>query len=1214
MIDETQSRKLATIVALDVAGYSARTEADETKTTSEVAALGRVIEAIAKAHGGRVFNTAGDGFMLEFISSLAAVEAAAELAETCEPKVRIGVHLGDVVVQPNGDLLGHGVNVAARLMARSDPGSALVSGTVRQTIRGPITDRLVSRGILQLDKMAEAIEAFALKAAAAQPAQPADASPDAHREDERRQITVMYGEYAYATNDGEEPDPEAIGACEPVLDEIIRAVVSRFSGFVHRLDSDGLVVYFGYPAAREEDARRAVRCGLAIAEGLHRAAARIAKLSGATVSLGVGLDSGMAAMESQHPERAPQVLRITRRAQRIVTAGQPGQVVISAATLRLVSGYFETQEQCEVALPGSTAPSKLSLVTHESGARNRVEARETLAGLKGRSHELEQLKTRWDQTLHGGGQFVLLSGEAGMGKSRLLHELKQYVARNPRAWINECFCSPDTNNRPLHPVVDALQRTVIGEQPDDASRLAALQGLFAQFGFDLTIAVPLFAELLGIDPGTQFEPLQMAAKRKKELITQYFIDLMLARSDSQPVLLVVEDLHWSDPSFADLVQQLVNYGPTQSIFCVCTTRPNLQPQWATRNHVTTITLSGLSEAAVKDLIRATAKEEPLSEDAVRQLVKYAQGNPLYAEELTLGLLSGQAGSDAEGHIPATLQESLTSRLDMLKGEAKTVVKLAAILGAKFDYELLSAIAAGLKVRDLDGALCVLVDADILYQRGAPPTAQYSFKHALLQEAAYGMLLKRERGLFHAQIAGILRADFAGYAESHPEILAHHLSSAKQSAAAVPFWYSAGRKAAQQSAPIEAQYYLQHALDELLATPVSNERNAMELDIQIALGAALMATKGYTSPDVRSAYERAIELCETSTPSARLAPPIFGLWSHRVVAGNLTGAVELGARLLKIAEEAKSEDLLLESHVLSGVTLSYSGPMQEALRHLEAAAAMYKKEKHAAHAFTFGQDPLMAALSYKGLALWWLGRPVQGQKTADEAIEIARKLGHARSLAFALANGARCHLKCGDYARCIIVAEEAAQLSARLGFPDFKAMADLHSCAARFQLAPTIETLAAIPVALAKLRSVGNSVSTPYYYSFLAMACAQLGEFEPAHAALSSAHESLKRHGRDCDEAEVYRATGIVHGLACLAGDGRSEDDLPWLRRALTAATEQGAAAWRLQAAISLTERQANGSDASEAFALLRGARAAITEGKHLPALKRADALLEKQSI
>jgi tetratricopeptide (TPR) repeat protein len=322
-------------------------------------------------------------------------------------------------------------------------------------------------------------------------------------------------------------------------------------------------------------------------------------------------------------------------------------------------------------------------------------------------------------------------------------------------------------------------------------------------------------------------------------------------------------------------------------------------------------------------------------------------------------------------------------------------------------------------------------------------------------------------------------------------------------------------------------------------------------------------------------------------------------------------VELGARLLAIAQEAKSEDLMLESHVLAGVTLSYCGPMQEALQHLDAAAAMYVKERHATHAFTFGQDPLMAALSYKGLALWWLGHPDQGQAAADDAVEIARKLGHARSLAFSLANGARCHLKAGDYKRCIVVAEECVELSTRLGFPDFRAMADVHICASRYRLEPSQETLAAIPPALAKLRSVGNSVSTPFYYSLIAEASAEQGHFEQAYDAVTSAHESLKRHGRDCDESEVYRATGVVHGLARKAGDERAEDELPWLRRALTVASEQGAVAWQLQAALTLAERQAGSVHAAEALALLREARTPFVEGKHLPTLRRADALLER---
>ncbi|XOV82414.1 MAG: AAA family ATPase [bacterium] len=1035
--------------------------------------------------------------------------------------------------------------------------------------------------------------------------------------DERRHITVLVADIGPS---GDDADPEWLLETGPAIEQACSSVVGRYSGHVQRQDQSSLVVYFGYPEAHEDDSRRAVQCGLALCEALNRLFDSAPSTHNTGLRTCIGIDSGLALIETQGP--IPQVLEhVTSRALWAGSQLSRTGVIMTATTAAVVRGYFDQTDLGAKPYSASQTPIPLFQVQHESGARNRVEARERLVALSGRNSELEMLQRRWQHATQGSGQVALITGEAGMGKSRLLYELKQHVAKDPSAWITECACSSEFANRPLYPIIDMLSRNLFKPTDDDAVRLLKLEGVLTQFGFQLDTQLPLFADLLDISYEDHYALLQLAPKLKKERSIQAFIDLMLARAQTQPLLLVVEDLHWADASFLDLIRMLVELGPTNRILVICTTRPSLRPEWSGRTHVTNINLTPLTSEEIRAVIAATAQGSNISAQIMAHLIEHAQGNPLYAEELTSGYIQSYAQSAGASEpsktpshnathassatvIPATLQESLLARLDVLQGEVKTVAKISATLGPRFKYPLLAAFAESLHVADLDNDLRSLVDADIFYQRGTLPDAEFSFKHILVQEAAYQTLLKKEREHYHQQIADILQNVFAEECAQNPQIPARHLSAARNSQAAVPLWYAAGRQAAQQSAPVEASYYLQEALSELQHIPPDESRNALELDIQIALGPVLIATRGYSSAEVKQTYERAVELCETSTASARLAPPIFGLWSHRVVAGELGLAVELGDKLHQVAVSAQSDDLLLESHVLSGVTLSYTGPMRESLRHMDAAIEMYDKSAHAGHAYTFGQDPLMAAMSYRGIALWWLGLPVQAGDAADRAIDIARELGHARSLAFALANATRCHLKRGAYERCITVGEEGIELCAELGFPDFRAMADFHLRAAQFAGNPDRATSEAMEQALTELKQVGNSLSMPFYHCQLAQAHTHLQNYAAARSSLQHAEAALVRHGCDSDEVEVRR---VRAELLIADPSGNSDEGIVLLNHALQLATDQGAAAWALATATTLHTCCQTDQSAQQ----LANARSQVTEGDELPLQHQADQLLAK---
>ncbi len=571
----------------------------------------------------------------------------------------------------------------------------------------------------------------------------------------------------------------------------------------------------------------------------------------------------------------------------------------------------------------------------------------------------------------------------------------------------------------MYPLIDLLERVVLRFDRDEPpqQKLRKLEGFVVQYGLPLAEAVFLLATLLSLPLSTDYAPLAFSPEQQKQKTLQALLTILLRIAAQQPVLFVMEDLHWIDPSTLELLTLLVDQGPTARILALFTCRPDFSPPWTGRAHLTQMTLNRLPRRQAVEVIRQAAHGKVLPPEVVEQIVAKTDGVPLFVEELTKMVLeSGLLQERDERYeltgplhplaIPATLHDSLMARLDRL-ASVKGLAQLGATLGREFAYDLLQAVAP-CDEGTLQRGLHQLVEAEFLYQQGLPPQATYRFKHALIQDAAYQSVLRSTRQQHHQRIAQVLETRFPETAETQPELVAHHYTEAGRTEQAIPYWQRAGQRAVERSANLEAVAHLTKGLEVLATLPDTPERAQQELLVQTTMGPALMATKGYGSPEVLRTYARARELCQQVGETPQLFQVLRGLWYFYLIRLELRTARELGEQLLTLAQHVGDSALLLESHYALGNTLNYLGEFAAARAYLEQGIALYDPQRHRAHAFRYGQDPGVACRSYAAVTLWWLGYPDQALQRSHEALTLAREVAHPFSLAYVLFFAALLH--------------------------------------------------------------------------------------------------------------------------------------------------------------------------------------------------------------
>jgi class 3 adenylate cyclase/predicted ATPase len=1051
---------------------------------------------------------------------------------------------------------------------------------------------------------------------------PSDRSP-AQRgilEAERRQLTVLFCDLVDSTALARQLDPEEWREVVRAYQEACAKVIAGFEGHIAQYLGDGLLVYFGYPRAHEDDAQRAVRAGLGMVEALGQLNTRLAQERGIQLAVRLGIHTGLVVVGEIGGGGRQEQLALgdtPNVAARIQGLAAPNTVAMSEATSRLVQGYFTVEALGPQSLKGVATPVPVYRVLGESGAQSRLEvaAATGLTPLVGRTVEVTLLLEHWAQSTEGLGQVVLLRGEAGIGKSRLVEVLHERVAREhcPRiAWR----CSPYHTNSALYPVLERIQR-LLHFRPDDApaAKLARLEQGLAPYRLPLAETVPLLAAWLSLPHPEAYPPLLLDPQRQRQKTQEALVAWLLAEAERQPVLVVGEDLHWADPSTLEWLGLFMEQVPMARVLTLLTCRPEFRPPWPPRSYLTQLTLPRLPRSQVEEMVRLVAGGKPLPAEVVQPIVVQTDGVPLYVEEMTKLVLESGLVQEREDRyaltgplparvIPTTLRDALMARLDRLT-TAKAVAQLGATLGRTFNYDLLHAVSQ-LDEVTLQRELGRLVEAELLYQRGQPPQATYLFKHALIQEAAYQSLLKSTRQQYHQRSAQVLAAQFPETVAAQPELLAHHYAEAGLMAQAIPYWQQAGQRALERSATLEAVAHLTKGLEGLATLPDTPKRAQQELVMQITLGPALMNTKGFEAPEVLHAYTRAHALCQQVGDARQLFAALWGLFYLHAVRGEMQRGREVGEELLGVAQRLQDPGLLVVAHRALVQTLFWRGELGPARTHAQHALALYDPQQMQDHAVRYGQDPIVYCRLVGAVILWLLGYPDQVLQWSEAGLTQAQGLRHAYTLQQALCFSALLHLLRREAAVAQERAEAQRALCSEQGFASYLAWGTIYRGAAVAAQGAWAEGLAQLREGLAAYRVTARR---PWllFLGLLAEACGRAGQVEEGLRALREALEAIQTTEERICEAEVYRLRGQLL-LQSAAQQGEAE---AWYQQALEIARRQQAKSLELRAAMSLSRLWQRQGKRAEARQLLAPIYDWFTEGFDTADLQEAKALLEE---
>ena len=962
-------------------------------------------------------------------------------------------------------------------------------------------------------------------------------------EAERRQLTVLFCDLVDSTRLSSQLDPEELRQVVQAYQATCAKVIARFEGHIAQYLGDGLLVYFGYPLAHEDDAQRAVRAGLGIVEAMGQLHTSLGQEREVHLAVRLGIHTGLVVVGDVGGGARQEQLALGETpnlAARLQGIAAPNTLVISAATFQLLGGFFACQPLGTPLLKGLAQPLAVYRVLYESMARSRLEAASSTGWtpLVGREQEIGVLLERWAQVKDGLGQVVLLSGEAGIGKSRLVQVLTDQVAAEPRAWLTPCQCSPYHQHTALYPLIDLLERVVLrfDREASPQQKVGKLEGFLVQYGLPLAEAVPLFTALLSLPLPADYAPVTVSPEQHKQQTLHVLVTILLRIAAQQPVLFVMEDLHWVDPSTLELLSLLVDQGPTARVLALFTFRPDFSPPWTGRAHLTQVTVNRLPRRQAVEVIRQVAHGKVLPPEVVEQIVAKTDGVPLFVEELTKMVLeSGLLQEQDERYaltgplhplaIPATLHDSLMARLDRLAA-VKALAQLGATLGREFSYGLLRAVAPweeGIVHRGLHQ----LVAAEFLYQRGVPPQATYTFKHALIQDVAYQSLLRSTRQQHHQRIAQALEAQFPETVETQPELVAQHYTTAGCHEQAVRYWLRAGQQASDRSANVEAISHVTTGIELLKTLPETPEHTQQAVTLHIALGAALQIAKGLAAPEVEQAYTQAYALCQQVGETPELVPVLHGLWRFYLGRSQLHMARELGDTLLRLAQQAHDPALAVVAHNALGATWLFLGALPAARPHLEEGMAHYTPAQRHAPVFRMGPDLGVGCRIYTAMTLWLLGYPEQGLARLHEAPALAHELSHPFSLAWARCFAAYVYQFRRDVSAVHEQAEAAIALATEQGFPLLVALGmSLRGWALAVQ-GQGEEWMAQVRQGIATHRATGTVLFVPYFCTVLAEVCAHLGHTADGLQALAEAHTLVEQHEERWWEAEVARLRGLL---------------------------------------------------------------------------------------
>ncbi|MGQ0556123.1 MAG: ATP-binding protein [Nitrospiraceae bacterium] len=1046
--------------------------------------------------------------------------------------------------------------------------------------------------------------------------------PSVRDQAERRQLTVMFCDLVGSTVLARRLDPEDLQTSVRHFLDTCNEAISRFNGYIAKYMGDGLLVYFGYPHAHEHDAERAVHAGLAVLELVKALPREHYPDQEFEIAARIGIATGpvmVGELIGQDTAKERSVFGETPNlASRLQGLAAPNQLIVDSVTKRLVGGEFKCVDGGTVSLKGFETPVQIWQVVSATPSASRFESYRSgrLVQFIGREHETALLLGRWREAVDGEGQVVLLCGEAGIGKSRLVRYLRDRLTEDRYKEI-QSQCSPYHTNTALYPVITYL-RQAAGLAGEDSvpTQLHKLDTLVVNSGLDDRVTVALLADLLSIRGDERYQLPNVSPDKRKDMTLEALVQYLHRLANRSPVLLIVEDAHWLDPTTLDLMTRIIDRIRQMRVLLLITFRPDFRPVWAEYSHVTFLTVSRLPRRQSAELIATMTGGKGLPQEVQQAILAKTDGIPLYIEELTENLL--ETGLLAEGTdsftlkaplkdmvIPDSLQALLMERVDRL-GPVKEVVQIGAAIGREFTYELLRA-TVGIADSQLNGALDLFVASGLILQEGERSLSRYRFKHMLVQEAAYNTLPKKTRRLLHARIAKTLEEKFAERVQLEPELLAYHFEQAGLTPQAITHWRLAAHRDIARSANVEALNYFNSALALLKELSAGPERDVLELDLLIARGAPLVTVKGYASAEIERNYLRARELSQDHGDSEYYFLAVWGLWVFHLVGGSLATACDLAEHLLAFATRKQNPDLLIRAHESTGSAYTLLGRFDEAKTHLLAAKSLYNPDRHQSKPQPYTQDPGITARIMLARTLWILGEVDEVEALAQEAIRMARELEHPFTLAFALATVSWVYSTIRDADKTLVLSAEAMAISAKYSFEVTLAWAtSLHGWALAEK--GRDEGLNQLVNGLSAAQAAGVRLNNAFTLAMLAEVYLRKKRIDEGLAALSAAQKLVRVEGERCWQAELLRLEGEL--LLEQSEPSVFEAEQCFVE-AVKIAQEQHATMFELRAAMSMGKllKKLNRSDAARS--VLQAVCSKITVRASNPELLEAEVILSE---
>jgi len=1051
-------------------------------------------------------------------------------------------------------------------------------------------------------------------------ASPADSATEpktgSRDEAERRHLTVMFCDLVGSTALSTRLDPEEMWRVVASYQAAIAAVIGRYQGMIAQYMGDGVLAYFGYPVAQEDSAVQAVRAALEIVDTV----ARLQTDVSAALQVRIGIATGTVVVSellfSEISAEQAIIGETPNLAARLQTLAEPGTILICPSTRQLTGGYFNYRELGPLALKGWSRPVSAAQVLGTSGVESRFEAMHAnkLPSLFGREEEIDLLSRRWRQATREEGRVVVLTGEPGIGKSHIALALNERLQSEPHITLRY-FCSAHHTHSALFPFINQLERAAEFKHNDSpAEKLAKLDALLSP-STDDPEHLAVLANLFALPTDNRHGLKDLTPQKRKEKTFEALLAQLDGLAARQPVLLIFEDVHWMDPTSLELLAAIVEHAPQLRALLLVTARPQFLAPWPSYPHLTTIALTRLSRRDGAALVLGVTGGKILPKEVMDQILAHTDGVPLFIEELTKMVLEGGLLRERNGAyvldgpllplaIPTTLQASLTARLDRLS-PVREVAQIGAVAGREFHYELLKAVA-GLPKQKLDESLDQLVRSELIFCRGEIPHAIYTFKHALVRDAAYAGLLKSRRVHMHAAIAKALEQEFPEVVQTQPEIIAYHYTEAGSYEKALHYWYDAGKKSVARSAHNEAVGHLEQGLKLIPNIDGPMLRNKSELLLQTLLGNTLRAIKGWSTDSVKQAYTRALQLCKETGLDEHAFPAVFGLWTWNFLRAALGEAQTLAEHLLKTADNVDDSAYKVLAHEARGFTLYAQGNFAAAHAELERSINLCEDTKAAAYLDLSAQDPRVHVRSYDGMALWFLGYPDRALQICAEARRYADASRHPFSEAIVRSVSLRVHQFRGEAAVVAGQADAAIAFCEEHEFVHYLAMALILRGWASANQGEFEKGITEIQEGLEKERATGALLLETYSLGLLADACIKNKHYGEAFDFLEQARLRLDDKNSELFyAAEIYRLLGEAH----LRSRQNLNQAKRYFHKGLEVAREQKAKSLELRVCLSICDLHEATESADKYHLELGDIYRSFTEGFNTADLVKAKAML-----